>query len=65
MICSHNVELGMLKGILGGAVMQSVTKEMFSGRSGREMVDQSLAEVQNNSQLPAEDRRRCAICWAE
>jgi len=54
---SHNVELGMVKGILSGAVMQSVTQEMFSGRSGREMVNQSLAEVQNNSQIPAEDRK--------
>jgi ABC-2 type transport system permease protein len=54
---SRNVELGMVKGILSGAVMQSVTKEMFSGKSGREMVNQSLAEVQNNSQIPAQDRK--------
>jgi ABC-2 type transport system permease protein len=40
---SHDVELGMVKGILSGAVMQSVSQEMFRGRSGREMVNQSLA----------------------
>jgi ABC-2 type transport system permease protein len=54
---SHHVELGMVKGILSGAVMQSVSKEMFSGRSGREMVDESLAQVENNPRLPAEDRK--------
>ena len=54
---SHNVELGMVKGILSGAVMQSVSKEMFNGRSGRETVDEALAQVENNPQLPAEDRK--------
>jgi len=54
---SHKVELGMVKGILSGAVMQSVSKEMFNGRSGREMVDESLAQVENNPRLPPEDRK--------
>jgi len=53
---SHNVELGMVKGILSGAVMQTVSKEMFTGTSGREVVDESLAQV-DRSQLPAEDRK--------
>jgi ABC-2 type transport system permease protein len=51
---SHDVELGMVKGILSGAVMQSVSQEMFRGRSGREMVNQSLAELEN-ADLPPED----------
>jgi ABC-2 type transport system permease protein len=54
---SHHVELGMVKGILSGAVMQSVSKEMFTGRSGRETVDEALAQVENNPRLPAEDRK--------
>jgi ABC-2 type transport system permease protein len=54
---SHNVELGMLKGMLSGAVMQSVSKEMFTGSSGREMVNESLAQVQDNPRIPAEDRK--------
>lgn len=54
---SHNVELGMVKGILAGAVMQTVSKEMFSGRSGRETVNDGLAYVESDSQLPAEDRK--------
>jgi ABC-2 type transport system permease protein len=54
---SHNMELGMVKGILSGAVMQTVSKEMFAGQSGRAMVNESLARVENNSSLPAEDRK--------
>jgi ABC-2 type transport system permease protein len=47
----------MVKGILSGAVMQTVSKEMFTGRSGREVVDESLAEVENNPRIAAEDRK--------
>ncbi len=54
---SHNVELGMVKGILSGAVMQAVSKEMFTGRSGREMVNESLAQVESNPRISAEDRK--------
>jgi ABC-2 type transport system permease protein len=54
---SHNVELGMVKGILSGAVMQTVSKEMFTGKSGREMVNESLAQVENSTQLPADDKK--------
>jgi ABC-2 type transport system permease protein len=54
---SHNIELGMLKGILSGAVMQTVSKEMFSGRTGRETVNQTLAQVESSSQLPTQERK--------
>ena len=54
---SHNVELGMVKGILSGAVMQAVSKEMFTGKGGREMVNESLAQVENDPQIPAENRK--------
>jgi ABC-2 type transport system permease protein len=54
---SHNVELGMVKGILSGAVMQAVSKEMFTGQSGREMVNESLAQLENSPQMPAENRK--------
>jgi ABC-2 type transport system permease protein len=54
---SHNVELGMVKGILSGAVMQAVSKEMFTGKSGREMVNESLAQVENNPRISAADRK--------
>lgn len=54
---SHNVELGMVKGILAGAVMQTVSKEMFTGSGGREMMNESLAHVESDSQLPPEVRK--------
>jgi ABC-2 type transport system permease protein len=54
---SHSMELGLVKGILSGAVMQSVSKEMFNGSSGREMLDESLARVENSPELSPEDRK--------
>ena len=54
---SRKMELGMVKGILSGAVMQTVSKEMFNGRSGRDVVNESLAQVENNPSLPAENRK--------
>jgi len=54
---SHRTELSMVKGILAGAVMQTVSKEMFTGRTGRELVDQAISQVQDNPRLPPEQRR--------
>ncbi|MGA8539637.1 MAG: ABC-2 transporter permease, partial [Terriglobales bacterium] len=54
---SHNVELGMVKGILSGAVMQTVSKETFTGNSGRENVNEALEQVENNPQLSTEQRK--------
>lgn len=54
---SHQVELAMVKGMLSGAVMETVSKEMFTGNSGREMVNESLARVEANSQIPTADRK--------
>ncbi|HLX83682.1 MAG TPA: ABC-2 transporter permease [Terriglobales bacterium] len=54
---SHKMELEMVKGILSGAVMQTVSKEMFNGSSGREMVNDSLARVENNPEIRAGDRK--------
>jgi ABC-2 type transport system permease protein len=52
---SHALELGMVKGILDGAVMQTASKKMFAGKSGRELVTESLARLEE-SDLPSEDR---------
>jgi ABC-2 type transport system permease protein len=54
---SHTVELGMVSGILSGAVMQAVSKEMFAGKGGLAMANQYLAQVENNPQIPAADRK--------
>jgi ABC-2 type transport system permease protein len=54
---SHSMELGLVKGILSGAVMESVSKEMFNGSSGRQMLDESLSRVENSSDLSPEDKK--------
>jgi ABC-2 type transport system permease protein len=54
---SHGVEMGMVKGILSGAVMQAVSKEMFTGQSGQQTVQQTLAQVTNNPEIPIADRK--------
>jgi ABC-2 type transport system permease protein len=54
---SHSAERAMVTGILAGDVMQSVSKEMFTGRTGREMVKDSLAQVEQIPGLPDADKK--------
>jgi ABC-2 type transport system permease protein len=54
---SHAMELGMLQGILSGAVMQAVSKEMFSGPSGREVAREARAQVGRDSQMPPAEKK--------
>ncbi len=54
---SHAAERSMAEGILTGDVMQAVSKEMFTGQTGRAMVQNSLEEVEQSQSLPAEDKK--------
>ena len=54
---SHGMELGMVKGILSGAVMQVVSKEMFTGKSGREMVEGSLEGIGKDGAIPPAEKK--------
>jgi ABC-2 type transport system permease protein len=54
---SHSAERAMVQGILAGDVMQAVSKEMFTGASGRKMVKDSLAEIEQAPGMPAEQRK--------
>jgi ABC-2 type transport system permease protein len=54
---SHAAERSMVAGILTGVVMQAVSKEMFTGQTGREMVKDSLAQVEQSQGLPAQDKK--------
>jgi ABC-2 type transport system permease protein len=54
---SHSAEHAMVSGILTGDVMQAVSKEMFSGPTGRAMVEDSLARVEHSENLPAADKK--------
>ena len=57
---SHAMEMAMVKGLLTGAVMQSVSREMFSGQGGQEILQQSMSEIQTSSTLPANEKKALA-----
>ncbi len=54
---SHAAERAMVTGILAGDVMQAVSKEMFTGPTGRQMAKDSLARVEQNRDLPEAYKR--------
>jgi ABC-2 type transport system permease protein len=53
---SHAAEAGMAEGILTGAVMQAVSKEVFAGQTGRDAVKKSLKNVQDSATLSPEEK---------
>ena len=53
---SHGTEMSMVQGILTGDVMQVVTKEMFTGRSGQQRVTESLAQIEQRNDLPPAEK---------
>ena len=53
---SHSAERAMVSGMLTGDVMQAVSKEMFAGQTGREMVKDSLAQGGAKSGSAAGDK---------
>ena len=50
---SHGAELGLVRGMLTQHIMESVSAEMFTGASGRQMVDDTLQNL-DASQMPAD-----------
>lgn len=56
---SHSAELGMVKGILTEYVMQSVSKEAFTGSTGRDVVNESLKNLESSPSpdMSGEDRK--------
>ena len=54
---SHGMEMGMIQGILTGAVMQGVSKEMFTGQTGRDQMKESLAAIDQASDMPPADKK--------
>jgi len=54
---SHGMEMGMIQGTLTGAVMQGVSKEMFSGEMGRTQIKESLAQIKSDKNMPAADKK--------
>ena len=54
---SHATEAGMVQGILAGHAMEAVSKEMFSGKTGRDAVDATLARVRANTAIVPDQQR--------
>ncbi len=53
---SHGAEMSMVQGILTGHVMEAVSKEMFNGQTGRDVVRDTLAELDQFG-MPAEQKK--------
>ena len=54
---SRNVELAMVRGILTQHVMEAVSREMFGGEQGRQMIERTLPQIQASTTMPADQRR--------
>jgi ABC-2 type transport system permease protein len=54
---SRATEVAMVRGILTQHVMQAVSKEMFGGPRGRQLVDQTLNGL-DSAQMPDEQKKR-------
>ena len=54
---SRSAELGMVRGILTQHAMETVSREVFTGPAGKEVTDESLAKIQADEKMPAEDRK--------
>ena len=53
---SRAVEVGMVRGILTQHVMESVSRELFSGQSGSRFADEALKSLESSAMPP--DRKR-------
>jgi ABC-2 type transport system permease protein len=53
---SNRMELAMVRGVLTQHVMAAVSREMFGGEQGRQLVERTLPEVQS-SNMPADQRK--------
>ena len=54
---SRSAEMSMVRGMLTGHVMEAVGKEMFGGKQGRTLVDETLNEIDATA-MPAATRER-------
>jgi len=53
---SRSAELAMVRGILTRYVMEAVSSETFTARTGRKVVDDALAGLENESSMEEADR---------
>ncbi|HEU4653992.1 MAG TPA: ABC transporter permease [Steroidobacteraceae bacterium] len=61
---SHNAELALLHGVLTQHVIQSVSKEVFSGESAPRVLDETLRDLDASGMQPAQRERVRAVLLA-
>jgi ABC-2 type transport system permease protein len=54
---SRSIELAMVSGVMTQHVMEAVSREMFGGDQGRQLVEQTLPQVQASTSMPADQKR--------
>ncbi len=54
---SHTAERAMVQGMLVGDVMQSVSNEIFNGPTGRQVIKDSLAEIEHSNGLAPDTKK--------
>jgi ABC-2 type transport system permease protein len=54
---SHSAERGMIEGVLTGEIMQAVSKEMFGGATGHDMVNEALGQIEKSDGMPPQDKK--------
>jgi ABC-2 type transport system permease protein len=54
---SKSTELAMVRGILTQHVMEAVSKEMFGGDQGRQLIEKTLPQIQSSTSMPADQKR--------
>ena len=56
---SRTIELAMVNGVMTQHVMEAVSRQMFNGDQGRQLVDKALADLQTSSM--SADRKRLLV----
>jgi ABC-2 type transport system permease protein len=56
---SRTIELAMVNGVMTQHVMEAVSRQMFNGDQGRQLVDQALTDLQGSTM--AADRKRLLV----
>ena len=54
---SRSMELAMVRGVLTQHVMEAVSKEMFGGDQGRQVIGRTLPRIQDSTTMPADQKQ--------
>ena len=54
---SKNTELAMVRGVMTQHVMEAVSKEMFGGDQGKQLIEKTLPQIASSKTMPADQKR--------